>query len=380
MYKNILVADDIRMNRTLVIDILRQKFEEINFFEAKTGIEALEIIENNDIDLIILDLIMPEMDGYEVLNRLTDSCYSDVPVIVSSAVSDIESIEQTLMKGANDYFTKPLSLNDMSTILPLKVKNLLMLYEQKKLITKLNENIKEELNKAIKFQTAMLPKSMETEDLSVSIKFKHSNIIGGDFFDYVKEGNKYYFIISNISKCGIIAGMASSMLKMLFRMAVKTDADNPKEILKIINDSIREFLYFENQKESEVCLDFEFFIGVVEDYNFSYINKNHTFPVFYMSKDQETVVVDSLSNEGMKVLPNDVILLYTDGIFPRSTDTRERMSDSVKEYTKNNVFSLKKTETIFLKDMFHFFDMLKDLEGHYEKDNEDATIMAIKIK
>jgi sigma-B regulation protein RsbU (phosphoserine phosphatase) len=161
MYKNILVADDIRMNRTLIIDILRQKFEDINFFEAKTGVEALEIIKNDDIDLIVLDLIMPEMDGYEVLNSLNGSAYSDIPVIISSAVRDIESIEQTLINGANDYFTKPLSANDINIILPLKVKNLLTLYEQKKIITKLNENISEELDMAIKFQTIMLPKSIQ---------------------------------------------------------------------------------------------------------------------------------------------------------------------------------------------------------------------------
>jgi len=380
MYKNILVADDIRMNRTLVIDILRHKFENINFFEAKTGIEALEIIRNNDIDLIVLDLIMPDMDGYEVLDHLNGSVYSDIPVIISSAVSDIESIEQTLINGANDYFTKPLSVNDINIILPLKVKNLLTLYEQKKIITKLNENISKELDMAIKFQTIMLPKSMETEDISVSIDFNQSNKIGGDFFDYVKLDDKYWFIISDVSKCGIVAGITTTMLKMLFRTAVKAGENDPSKILKMIDDNILEFLYFENHGEAKCCLNFENFVGVLENNIFSYANKGHTFPVFYKFRDEKIDILNSLESQ-IKVSSNDIIILYTDGIFPSETFDELSMAESVKEYVKNNLISLKKSEEVFLKDMFYFFDMMKDMGKNDDEDYaDDVTIMAIKVK
>ncbi len=120
---NILIADDVEMNRRLITDVLKGKLTGVSFLQASNGQEVFSVLEKIDVDLIVLDLIMPVMDGFEVLERLKkDDKYSHIPVIVSSAITEISSIEMTLEMGAVDYFTKPLSPEDMDIILPLKAK------------------------------------------------------------------------------------------------------------------------------------------------------------------------------------------------------------------------------------------------------------------
>ena len=159
MIYHILIADDATMNRSLIKDILSKNLYDISFEEAINGVEVLEIVARTQIDLIILDLVMPVMDGFETLKRLKSSPdFHDIPVIVNSAITEIKSIEQTLKEGAVDYFTKPLSPNDMQIILPLKAKNALKLYEQQMTIIALNRQINEELKNANTFANIMLPK------------------------------------------------------------------------------------------------------------------------------------------------------------------------------------------------------------------------------
>ncbi len=67
---NILIADDVEMNRRLITDILKGKLENVSFLQASNGQEVFTVLEKIDIDLIVLDLIMPVMDGFEVLNEL----------------------------------------------------------------------------------------------------------------------------------------------------------------------------------------------------------------------------------------------------------------------------------------------------------------------
>ena len=114
MTYHILIADDATMNRSLIKDILSKNLYDISFEEAINGVEVLEIVGRTQIDLIILDLVMPVMDGFETLKRLKSiPAYHDIPVIVNSAITEIKSIEQTLKEGAVDYFTKPCSLGNM---------------------------------------------------------------------------------------------------------------------------------------------------------------------------------------------------------------------------------------------------------------------------
>ncbi|MFN2173455.1 MAG: PleD family two-component system response regulator, partial [Candidatus Promineifilaceae bacterium] len=102
----ILIVDDEPFN----IDYLEQELEDLGYdtASAMNGVEALEQVATCEPDMILLDVMMPVMDGFEVLKRLKDENeWRDIPVVIISAMSDINSIARGIEAGAEDYLPKP---------------------------------------------------------------------------------------------------------------------------------------------------------------------------------------------------------------------------------------------------------------------------------
>jgi class 3 adenylate cyclase len=104
----ILIADDNRVNRLLLARGLEHEGHTIVY--AEHGGEALDLLRQQRFDLMLLDVLMPELDGYEVLAKLKDDPHlRDIPVIVTSALDEIDSVVRCLEMGAEDYLTKPVN-------------------------------------------------------------------------------------------------------------------------------------------------------------------------------------------------------------------------------------------------------------------------------
>lgn len=102
----ILVVDDNRMNRLVLARNLEQQGHRVAF--AENGRQALEMLGSQAFDLILLDIEMPEMDGYQVLEHLSADVHRrDLPVIMISAVEELNSVVRCIEMGAEDYLTKP---------------------------------------------------------------------------------------------------------------------------------------------------------------------------------------------------------------------------------------------------------------------------------
>jgi two-component system cell cycle response regulator len=102
---HILVVDDQRTNRLKLSLGLKQQGHTVG--EAENGVQALEKLRSEAFDLMLLDIMMPEMDGYQVLEHMKeDSILRDVPVIVISAMDDLESVVKGIELGADDYLPK----------------------------------------------------------------------------------------------------------------------------------------------------------------------------------------------------------------------------------------------------------------------------------
>ena len=102
----LLIVDDISDNRT----VLKRRFERRGFdvTEAESGLIAIDLIENNPFDLVLLDVMMPGIDGMETLKRIRSrKSASALPVIMVTAKSESDNIVDALEQGANDYVTKP---------------------------------------------------------------------------------------------------------------------------------------------------------------------------------------------------------------------------------------------------------------------------------
>jgi adenylate cyclase len=103
----VLIVDDNEDNRfTLSMRLEACGYE--NIVTAENGREALEKMRQGPVDLVLLDIMMPELDGYGVLEELrTDTALRDVPVVMISALEDINSVVRCIELGATDYLTKP---------------------------------------------------------------------------------------------------------------------------------------------------------------------------------------------------------------------------------------------------------------------------------
>jgi putative two-component system response regulator len=102
----ILIVDDNETNLNILNDLVTV-LGHIPIL-AENGLSALAQMEKEPMDLVLLDMIMPEMDGYEVLNRMKESSsLRHIPVIMISAVDDMENIVRCIERGADDYLTKP---------------------------------------------------------------------------------------------------------------------------------------------------------------------------------------------------------------------------------------------------------------------------------
>jgi adenylate cyclase len=104
----ILVVDDNRMNRLLLGRALEQQGHSVSF--AEDGRDALDQLRREEFDLMLLDVEMPEVDGYEVLGELKqDPRLRDLPVIVTSALDELDGVVRCIELGAEDYLTKPVN-------------------------------------------------------------------------------------------------------------------------------------------------------------------------------------------------------------------------------------------------------------------------------
>jgi class 3 adenylate cyclase len=104
----ILIADDNRVNRLLLGRGLEQEGHTVVF--AEHGSEALELLRQQRFDLMLLDVLMPELDGYAVLEELQhDPHLRDIPVVVTSALDELDSVVRCLEMGAEDYLAKPVN-------------------------------------------------------------------------------------------------------------------------------------------------------------------------------------------------------------------------------------------------------------------------------
>ncbi len=153
----ILIVDDIAQNIQVAAGILK----EYNIFYANDGKTALSIAGENELDLILLDVMMPEMDGFEVCSRLkNDPRTRNIPVIFLTASSEIEDIVKGFELGAQDYLSKPFQAPELLR----RVRNHLELKHHKDRLEKLVSERTEQLQKVLEQAVGALASALEKKD------------------------------------------------------------------------------------------------------------------------------------------------------------------------------------------------------------------------
>ena len=109
MFNILVVEDDKNLRKLITTYLQRNKY---NTYEATNGEEALNVLDQSYIDLIVSDIMMPKMEGYELIKSLREAKY-DVPILIITAKSEIEDKKEGFLLGADDYMVKPINIEEM---------------------------------------------------------------------------------------------------------------------------------------------------------------------------------------------------------------------------------------------------------------------------
>ena len=109
MFNILVVEDDKNLRKLITTYLQRNKY---NTYEATNGEEALNVLDQSYIDLVVSDIMMPKMDGYELIKSLREAKY-DVPILIITAKSEIEDKKEGFLLGADDYMVKPIDIEEM---------------------------------------------------------------------------------------------------------------------------------------------------------------------------------------------------------------------------------------------------------------------------
>lgn len=324
--QKILVVDDERFNVNVLVDLLKQDYK---MMVAKNGEQALKACQsNNRPDMILLDVMMPEMDGYEVCRCLkADQSTCDIPVIFVSAMAAETDETKGLELGAVDYITKPISPSivkaRVKTHLALK-SNMEELQKAYKIIEGQKERMQTELNVGRDIQMSMLPLLFpilpEHKEFEIAACLKPAREVGGDFYDFFFIDDDCFCIcIADVSGKGVPAALLMAVSKTLIKSRA-TDDLSPASILTHVNDEI--------SLNNPSCMFVTTFLGIlnIKTGEFSYTNAGHN-PPFIKRRDgaleclsqRHGPVIGAIDGmtykEDTTVLSgDDILFLYTDGV------------------------------------------------------------------
>jgi len=218
----ILVVDDNDDNRyTLTLHLDLEGYTDVE--TARDGEEAIARLETTAFDLVLLDVMMPKVDGFQVLTWLKDQArLRDLPVIMISALTEMNSMARCIELGAVDYLLKPFN--------PVLLKARLgATLEKKRLRDEVDAHLarlQEELDAARRLQMAMVPQSFPAPSpdfpIDLCASMEPAREVGGDLYDFfITEDGMLCFLVGDVSGKGMPAALFMARTKSLIRIATE---------------------------------------------------------------------------------------------------------------------------------------------------------------
>lgn len=229
----VLVVDDEAINLQVLSNHLSLASYDVVL--AQSGAEALDrMTTDGPFDLVILDVMMPRMSGYEVCTKLRKThSANELPIVLLSAKNQVTDLVSGLEVGANDYLTKPIAKDELLARIDahLNLKNLSV------------ENLRmsAELDVTRKLQNMLLPSEKEMqriEGLEVAGHMEPATEVGGDYFEALSENGRTTFCIGDVTGHGLESGMLMLMTQMGIRTLVNSDQGQPADLLVKLNQTL----------------------------------------------------------------------------------------------------------------------------------------------
>jgi serine phosphatase RsbU (regulator of sigma subunit) len=215
----VLVVDDSEPNRDLLSRRLKRQGHIVE--TASNGREAVEKVAAGDFDVVLLDVMMPEMNGYQVLERLkSDRALRHIPVIMITAIDEMESIIRCIDMGAEDHLPKPFN----ATLLKARLDASLAkkrLHDREQLYAR---GLERELEIARNIQQSFLPEVLPTVNgYSLAACFRPAREVAGDFYDvFTLADDRVALIVADVCGKGVGAAVFMAAFRTVLR-AITSD-------------------------------------------------------------------------------------------------------------------------------------------------------------
>lgn len=239
----ILVVDDQPENRDVLVKYLER--EGHRTAQAENGRQAIEMLSEGKFDLVLLDVAMPKMDGYTVLGRMKgEPTLRHLPVIMISALDEIETVVRCIEAGAEDFLPKPFNPTLLHARIGASLEKKAFRDHEQAYVHQIEESQKRlegELQEAARYVVSTLPPTMR-EPFAISWAYDPSTELGGDSFGYhwIDEN---HFAIYLLDVCG--HGVGAALLAVAAINVIrsgslpKTDFLDPGQVLSSLNDAFQ---------------------------------------------------------------------------------------------------------------------------------------------
>lgn len=321
----VLAVDDTPENLDVVKGILANDY---TVKAAINGQMALKIVEKAPPDIILLDIMMPGLSGYDVCEQLKANPETrDIPVIFLTAMEQTTDEAKGFELGAADYITKPVN----PPILEARVKTHLALKQSMDqlqdafaVIKQQKDRMQEELNVGHTIQMSMLPQVFpafpEHPEFDLHALLKPAREVGGDFYDYfLVDEDHVCLVVGDVSGKGVPAALFMAVTQTMIKTAAQGDR-SPASIVTRVNDAL--------SSDNPTSMFVTLFLAIVDfrTGSFTYCNAGHNPPYILRTsgelvclKQRHGVVMGAMeglayteSSEGLS--NGDALFVFTDGV------------------------------------------------------------------
>ncbi|MBK5449052.1 fused response regulator/phosphatase [Bacillus sp. TH22] len=362
---SILIVDDNPVNIFVIEKILKQA----GYQDLVSLNSAQELFEythfgkdssrHNEIDLILLDIMMPEIDGLEVCRRLqNEEKFKDIPIIFVTALEDANKLAEALDIGAMDYITKPINKVELLARMrvALRLKSELNWHKEQE------ENLRNELDLATQVQRNLLSSPLREDHIKIEASYLPSFKLAGDMYYWYKiDENRYGIILLDVMGHGVSASLVCMFISSVLRESIKCLID-PELVIKDLN----KYMTLLHNENDNIPYYFTAIYLVVdtEKRTIEYVNAGH--PSGYVLVDEENVVelnrgscavgfFDEIKVE-KTVIPfekNAQILLFTDGVLEAVANDEFESEEKLRAFTERK-----------------WGDLEEEIEGFYKEEQK----------
>ncbi len=373
----VLIVDDLSTN----VELLQVYLEEegYNILTASNGKEAWEITQRELPDIILLDVMMPVMDGYEACRLIKSNTITEnIPVVMVTSLNEVSSRIAGIEAGADDFLSKPFNIYELLA----RVRSLIRIKKYNSQILDQNRVFEKELEIAKKVQEAILPANNEVifKGLTLHYRYIPSQKLGGDYFNVIQlADNKIGIFLSDVMGHGVAASLITMVLKTLFDNHVHR-IDSPSDFLFTLNNELQKIF-------GEILIYATAIYIIVDQKNrkLYYANGAHPPALLYnntksdiMQLQCQGTILGIFKDTKYKTIemsyePNDQIFLYTDGLTDVENIQEEPFGDErlLKIVGENKELAPKELIETLLENLYQF--------ASDESFEDDINILCVRL-